>query len=439
MMTARPNALAKSSSKRATASRSGRFWLVAVLLGLLMFAASAPSPLYRVYAAEWHFSSTTLTTIFAVYAVALLATLLVTGRLSDHVGRRPVIAAGLVVEAASMACFIAAHSAVLLYVARVLQGLATGTVTGALSASLVDLQPMSSTALASLVNSATPGIGLAVGALATGALVQYGPEPTRLVYWLLLGAFAVGVLAVIAMAEPGRRRPGALASLKPRFGVPRQARSTFASTLPCLVALWALGGLYLSLGPTLVGQLLRSSNLAWGGVVIFLVTGVGATAAILQRSSAPPTAMLAGCTALLAGLGVSVASIAQMSAAGFLLGSGLAGVGFGLAFLGAFRTLSALAPAEERAGLIATIYTVSYLAFGVPAVGAGVAASDVGLRDTALVYAGVLIVLVGIATTSLALRRATHADLRRPAHRHRDLPPLACSVPHCTADSATLK
>jgi hypothetical protein len=429
-MKTNPNASAQTFGERVAGSRPERFWLVAILLGLLMFAASAPSPLYGVYAAKWHFSSTALTAVFAVYAVALLVTLLVTGRLSDHLGRRPVIVVGLLVEAVSMACFIAAHSVTALYAARVLQGAATGAVTSALSAALVDLQPDGS-ALAGLVNSATPGIGLAIGALATSALVQYGPAPMHLVYWLLLGAFILGGLAVLAMSEPGTRRPGAFGSFRPQLRVPRQARAAFVSTLPCLVALWALGGFYLSLGPTLARQLLGSPNLLWGGIVIFLVTGVGALAAIMLRSVPPANAMLVGCLALLSGLGVSVAAIAETSAAGFLTGSGLAGFGFGVAFLGVFRTLSALAPAEERAGLIATIYTVSYLAFGVPVVIAGITANHAGLHDTALGYSASLIVLVGAATFGYLTQRSAHTHDKQRGPSPIDLPPVACSVPHC--------
>ena len=74
--------------------RAGSFWLLATLLALLSAASSTPSPLYAVYAAQWHFSSITLTAIFGVYALALLAALLTTGRLSDHLGRRPVVLAG---------------------------------------------------------------------------------------------------------------------------------------------------------------------------------------------------------------------------------------------------------------------------------------------------------------------------------------------------------
>jgi hypothetical protein len=52
--------------------RAPACWLVATALLLLMFAASAPSPLYVVYQARWHFSSGILTTVFAVYALFLL-------------------------------------------------------------------------------------------------------------------------------------------------------------------------------------------------------------------------------------------------------------------------------------------------------------------------------------------------------------------------------
>jgi MFS family permease len=261
-----------------------------VPLGLI-WRTAAPSPLYDIYAAQWHFSSAMLTVVFAVYAIALLATLLVAGRLSDHVGRRSVILASLVTEVAAMVFFIRADSTVLLCLARVLQGVATGGAIGALSAALVELSP----GLASVVNSAAPTVGLAAGALGTSLLVQYGPAPTRLIYWLLLAAFLAGAVLVAAMRETGQRRPGALRLLVPSAAVPRQARAAFVRVLPCMIALWALGGFYLSLGPALAATLVSSNSLLWGGLVIFLLTGSGAVATILCRGMAERPAMLGGC------------------------------------------------------------------------------------------------------------------------------------------------
>ncbi len=197
--------------------------------------AGAPSPLYGIYRAQLRFSATTLTAVFAIYALVLLLTLLVFGSVSDYLGRRRVILAALTVTAGACAVFLAAHSVGLLFAARALQGLAVGAATGALGAALIDLQPGGS-GLAPLVTTAAPTLGLGAGALGTSALAQYGPAPTRLVWWLLLGASAAAAAAILVMPEPGTRRAGALASLRPRVGVPRQARGTFAAAVPCLIA-----------------------------------------------------------------------------------------------------------------------------------------------------------------------------------------------------------
>src|SRR5580700_288020 len=390
--------------------RGSAFWLMGGLLGTLMIAAGAPSPLYGVYQATWHFSAVTLTAVFAVYAVALLAAFLVAGRLSDHLGRKPVIIVALLIEAAAMACFAAADSIGWLYTARVVQGIATGMATGSISAALV---------------------GLAAGALGSSLLVHYGPAPMRLVFWLLLAAFAVGIAGTLAIGEPGQRRPGALASLRPSVGVPLPARRAFAAGVPALAAGWALGGLYLALGPSLAAELLHSTNPVAGGAVIFLLTGVGAITSIVCRGWNPPTAMGVGCLLLAVGVGGTVAAIAAGSAAGFFVGTAFAGTGFGLAFLGVFRTLVALAPPAGRAGLITAIYIVSYLAFSLPVIAAGIAATHVGLRNTAEVYGLAVAALDVLAAAGLAvgIRRAHAAQDGAGVAGNTPLPSGACCAP----------
>ncbi|HWE63751.1 MAG TPA: MFS transporter [Chloroflexota bacterium] len=386
-------------------ARPIEFWVWASLLGLLLGASGAASPLYRVYQAEWHFSATTLTAVFAVYALALLITLLLAGSLSDYLGRRPVIAVALALDAAATMLFLAAHGVGLLFAARALQGIAVGATAGALSAALIERQP-AGTQLGPVVGSAAPIFGLGAGALASSALIQYGPAPTQLVWWLLLAAFVLGIAATLALSEPGTRRPGALGSLRSRVAVPRAVRGTFAAAVPCLVATWALSGLYLSLGPSLAAVLFGSQNRLWGGLVIGLLTASGGTAAILLRNSRPTSAMVTGCLLLLLGVGVTFGAIATTRTAAFLAGTAVAGAGFGAAFLGAFRTLVALAAPGERAGLIASVYVVSYLAFSVPALIAGVVVSQAGLRDTALVYAAAVAMLSAVAAASFLFRRA---------------------------------
>jgi MFS family permease len=405
---------ARGHARRAALPRAGGFWLAAGVLFLLFFAAAAPSPLYGVYQAQWRFSATTLTAVFAVYALLLLVTLLVFGSVSDYLGRRPAILAGLAMTAAACGLFLAAHGVGLLFAARALQGAAVGTAVSALGAALIDLQPEGSR-IAPVVTTAASMLGLAAGGLGTSVLVQYGPAPARLVWWLLLGVSLVAAAAVLAMPETAPGRPGVLASLRPRVAVPRQARGTFAVALPCLIAVWMLSGFYLSLGPSLAAQVLGSLDLLWGGLVIFLVAGIGAAASVVFRGVSGPAAMLAGCLALIVGAVVTLAAIEMTSAAAFLAGTAVAGAGFGTAMLGTFRTVSALAAAGQRASLIAAYFLASYVAFSIPVVAAGVATTHFGLHPTALVYCAVIAVLAALAAASLIVRTRFSRPRRRSA------------------------
>jgi MFS family permease len=379
------------------------FWLTGGVLVLSLFAATAPSPLYRVYQDQLRFSALTLTAIFAVYAVAVLVTLLVFGSLSDYVGRRPVIVASLALNVGGCALFLEAHSVGLLVAARLLQGAAVGTGLGALGAAMIDLQPTGS-GLASIATSAGNSVGQSTGALCTSLLAQYGPAPTRLIWWLVLGGLAAAMAGIFVMPEPGSRRPGVLASLRPRVGVPPQARVAFLVATPCLIAAWGLCGFYLSLGPSLAGQVIGSSNLLWGGVVIFLLTGVAAMAAVAAASAPAGRVMFIGCLMLFGGVAITLGGIATSIAVVFLVGTAVAGVGFGLAFLGAFEMVTALAPPAERAGLVAAIFIVNFLAFSIPAVIAGWGVSRYGLHRTALVYCAAVAALVAAAAGSLMAR-----------------------------------
>jgi MFS family permease len=398
---------AGTNSRRATLPRAAAFWLVAVAWFLLLFAAAAPSPLYRVYQAQWRFSAITLTAVFGVYALGLLIALLIFGPVSDYLGRRRVISVALVGGAGACGLFLTANGVASLFAARALSGVAVGIAAGAAGAALIDLQP-EGTERGPVVTSAANLLGLAAGGLGTSALVQYGPAPTHLVWCLLLCAFVVAAMAVLAIPETAAERPGVLASLRPRMAVPRQARGTFIVALPCMVASPALAGFYLSLGPSLAVQVLRSQDLLWGGLVVFMVTGSGAAAIIALRGVSASLAMLVGCLILFAGAVITLAAIEAGSAAAFLAGTAVAGTGFGTGFfLGAFRILIRLADPGHRAGLIATIWIVFFAAFSLPVVIAGVATTHFGLHQTAVVYSAALAVLAAAAAGSFVLRQPT--------------------------------
>jgi hypothetical protein len=311
-----------------------------------------------------------------------------------------------------MALFAVAGDVSVLFAARIVQGLATGVATGALSAALIDLQPDHRPHLGALLSAAAPPLGLAAGALGTGLLVQYGPDPLALVYWLLVAVFALAIVVVVAMPETVERAHGSWAdALRPEIGVPPQARSTFLAVAPVMVATWALGGLYLSLGPSLAVSLLHTTNHVIGGLVIVALTATGAATSVALRDHAPRHVLLGGALMLALGVGVTLLGLNEQQTAVFFAGSVVAGVGFGAGFSGAFKTIVSVAPPTSRAGLIAAIYVLCYLGFSLPAIAAGVAVTHAGLLPTTNVYGSVIVALAlaAAAATGLRARRAAGA------------------------------
>jgi MFS family permease len=377
--------------------RAPAFWLLASTLAGFLFASSAPSPLYIVYQAKWGFSAIVLTAVFAAYALGLLIALVLAGSLSDHLGRRPTLLVALVLELTGMLLFAEARGVPWLFAARTLQGVATGIATAAISAALIDLQPPHRQRLGALLAASAPMTGLAAGALGSGLLVEYGPEPTRLVYWLLLGFFVLATLVAAAIPETVGRRPTWARSLRPTVGVPSSLRADFLATIPCMTATWALGGLILSLGPSLTARVLHDSSHVAGGLSIFIMAGVSSLTSVVLRDTHARLAARGGLSALIVGVALALLALHDGSTALFLLATGVAGLGFGPAFAGAFRAITNRAPIDQRAELVASVYVASYLAYSLPALAAGIAVTRFGLHDTANVYGAALIVLALLA------------------------------------------
>ncbi|MDO0929694.1 MFS transporter [Streptomyces sp. TG1A-8] len=377
---------------------------MAALLVLFLAASSAPSPLYVIYQQQWQFTAWVLTVVFALYVVGLLGSLLVIGALSDHLGRRPVLAAAIGLEIVALILFLSAGNVFVLAIARVLQGVATGAATTTLSATIVDLEPSHARGRAGVITSVAPLTGLALGALGSGALVQFGPAPTRLIYALLLGAMVLAAVVVALIPETSPRRPGAVASLRPRVAMPAYLRADIVPVVPAMIAGWGLAGLYLSLGPSVAAELLGLHNRLIGGVVVMLLAGTGALAIALLRSR-PTTSLLAPSSALL-GLGtlISLAGTAGNLAWLAAVGTVVAGLGFGASVLATFGTFARIAKPHERSAIFALANIIGYLGNSVPAVLGGIAVTALGLRTATEIY-GLAIVVLTFSAFALRLNQ----------------------------------
>jgi predicted MFS family arabinose efflux permease len=382
---------------------------IAVAYAGLYLAAGAPSPLFVEYQQQWGFPAGLLTIAFAAYAFGLVAAILVTGSLSDFIGRRPVLIGALAIELVSMLMFIVAQNIGWVIAARVVQGIATGGATSAFAASLLETAPAKFRNLGAVIGGAAPAGGLGLGALLAGLAVQFSTEASVIVFSGLAVIMVLGGLVVVFARETVARQAGAVRSLRPRIVIPAAARGEFAATIPVLLGAWMLAALFIGLAPTIIQSVFHIHSGLLDGVTVFIEPGAAAVVGfVLGRITARRTILIGGAGVFL-GTAIIVAGIGLETLPLIWLGGIIGGVGFGASFSGSLRILGPFAQPNQRAELFAAVFLVAYLAFGVPAIIVGQLVAPFGLLATVIGF-GVVILIAAFVGTFVQLRLARTAQ-----------------------------
>ncbi len=418
-----------SSAQRWRLPRPAALAFVSSALVVIGAAAGSPAPLYGLYQQRFGITDADLTASLAIYIVPAALALLMFGHLSNHIGRRAVSLASMTFGAAGLLVLAGLHGLTLLLLGRALQGFATGLAMSAVAAYVVDLDPPRHPGghgqIATAVTSGGPVGGLAIGAVISGAIVQYGTDPRHLTYYIFAAALAVCAAGIFLSPETSPRRPGALASLAPAVRIPATVRTLFIGASAIFIACWALAGFYQALAPSLSAAELGHTGSLFAGFAVASLVAPSALGGPLAARLRPRTAMAIGSVILsLAVVGVLI-SVGESSTPGFFAASIVAGLGFGSAFHGGMRTLmGGLAPGH-RAGLLSGIYLFSYLGAAIPAFVAGELISTWGLSTVTRAYGGLVIFL---ALAAILVVTATSS---------RDTVPAGQSDAHQTAEEAT--
>jgi MFS family permease len=386
---------------RLAVPREIAFWLAAYVFATVILGTAVPAPLYAIYQRQWHFSSAVLTLIFAVYAAAVLATLLLAGQSSDQTGRKPVMAAALGFSAASTVVFILASSPGWLYPARILSGVSAGLMTGAATAALTEMIRESDARRASLAAAAVNAGAAALGPLMAGLFAQYLPQATVTVFEVYLVLLAAAALTLAFIPETVTRRE----RLRLRFtglAIPADGRREFIAAGVAVFAAFAVNGLFASLAPGFTTAMLHHPNYAVAGAVTCLFFAAGAVAAVsLARLNSRPV-LLAGLGLSLPGLALIVAGISAASLALFLIAAAVTGIAYGALAIGSLSTANRLAPPETRAQVISTYFLFAYTGLAIPVIGVGVAADHVGNFRAVLGCSIVLALLCALTAVGIS-------------------------------------
>jgi MFS family permease len=368
------------------------FWLVALVLTVTMLGTTLPTPLYVIYQGRWHFSAATVTVTFAVYAAAVMATLLLAGRSSDQAGRKPVLAVALGASALSTVVFILAPDVGALIAARIVSGLSAGLMTGTATATLTELVPPSAGRRASLAATAANMAGLGLGPLVAGLFAQYAPDPTTLVFEVYLAVLAVAALILLLVPETVRVRTRPALRFT-GLGIPQHGRREFIAAGVAAFAAFALLGLFSSLVPGFIAGQLHQGSHAVQGAVVFLLFAVAAVTQVAVARLRSSRVVLSGLGLFLAALALIVAALAQSAMALFLAGTVAGGAATGAIFLGSLATANRLAPAGQRGQALSAFFLACYAGLVIPVVGVGVISGFTGTFTAVLIFSILLAVL----------------------------------------------
>lgn len=386
----------------------------AVFLGLAatfainMMGTTLPTPLYPIYQDQLGFSELMITVIFAVYAVGVIAALIITGSWSDQIGRRPMLALGLVFSAASAVAFIWGGALIPLLIGRLLSGFSAGIFTGTATVAVVEMAPRQWREHATLVATAANMGGLGLGPFVAGLLAEYAPAPLLLCFVLDLVLVSAAFVIVGFAPETARRSDRPRLSVR-KPSVPPEVRGVFIPAAIAGFAGFAVMGLFTAVAPAFLGKVLGYSNHALTGSVVFVLF-IASTIGQTFQSRLPRAARLPlGCFGLIVGMGFMIAAIETGSLTLMILAGATAGAGQGASFRAGMGEITEASPAERRAEVASTFFVVAYVAISIPVVGLGLIARGFGLSTAGVVFAAAVAVLSVVSAISLLVRQRHQA------------------------------
>lgn len=377
-------------------------FIAATLSMLTAFAASAtPIPLYDVYRRAEGLTYNDLSLTAVVYFIGAITALLVFGRISDHLGRKPTTFLAFGLTSAACVILLRVDSALPLIAARLLLGLSCGLASSAIAAYVVDSAPPSLGWLSAVIVGNSPMVGLTLGALTSGTLVAYGPYPRTLCYLVVLIAVAATSALVFLGRETVERKPGLIASFRPVFSMPQADRRLYPIAACIFVATWSLGGFFQAYGPSIAAEQLGSHSTITAAIVFSSFLLPSAVGGPLTARLTPARAQRAGMVVFALAVGGVILSVKLSAIAAFLVTSAIAGAAQGAALTGSIRSLLEGVSPRERAGVLSLIYATSYTGAAVPSFIAGQLSKFLDLFQLVSCY-GVLAVAACAVTLAFA-------------------------------------
>lgn len=399
---------------RRVLGRQASFLAAAAIVAHTIWTSAAPALSYPLYAQQWHLTTFTTTAIFAVYPVFVVLVLVLFGNLSDYIGRREAMVAGLTFSALGSLIFAVAPDVDWIFFGRAFMGVGVGLSAGPSAAAVVEFSPPHRVGQAGSVTAAAQGLGMVGAALIGGALIQYAPLPLRLNFAVLTVVLAA--LIVLTWFLPNHTASRAAGHWRPRLpAIPNGVFAVFVASTAAVTGSYVLGAMTLSLGAQVARDIVASSNALVNGGTIALFALASTLATIPARKLAASRVILSGGLAAIASSALLALAAVEHSLGLYMMAQAGAGIAYSWLLLGGLSLINAHLPITHRAATLSALFLVAYLAQAVVALSLGRIATVYGLSTAVDIGVGTITVLAAV-TLLLDLVRQKTGPLRS---RHR--------------------
>jgi MFS family permease len=371
-----------------------------LLVSLFMSSgATFITPLFPLYSETYQLNSLQITILFAIYAAFLLPTLLITGAKGSTWGLKRVNRSSIWISITSTLFFLGSQSAWMLYVARLLEGIAYGAFTGTAVAFLMKQTPPNKVNIALKLSGVTILVGFGLGPAIAGLILQYFHlQPLRLPFWILLVLLIISLIILETIPKDVVFLELKRVKTKISLGVPSNIRSHFWSMvgLP-IFTVFTIQGIAFSLIPTFVKNVIHSSNLSVSGLIIFVLLSGAALAQFIPWPSHPVTRIRFGILLLAIGSWFIVSSGLTSSLPLLWTGIFIQAIGGGWTFQISLRFAGQLPEPEARPRVISAFYLCAYSGFIVPVIGVGALIQFFNFNTSLIVlnlFAGLIVIYV---------------------------------------------
>ncbi len=367
--------------------RALTFFTAALCLISCFVTSSVPIPMMAVWMQQLNLSTADVAMTVVAYFGGCVATLLFFARLSNFLGRKPVVLLSLAFGCLASFLFAHADSSAVLNVGRFLQGLSCGFASSASMSWVVDTAPPKRAWLGTALTSAGPNIGLSVGTLLSGLIISSALISNTHLFELTIALLAGCAVLTLFCTETMRMGTEPIGQvLIPKIAIPRRLLRIFFISAAGFIGTWGMGSFF-------QGFAARVSSIVFGEASAFLAAATylalilpNATAGLLAgRFRAGFVAPFVITVFLFSGLAV-FAAIHLQSAVLFVVAVALCGASGGSYCSAGLKLLLADATLKERAGAISALYFSAYVGSGVPNFLVGMAAANAGMDTISLGY-----------------------------------------------------